>query len=315
LDDRRETKRMRFFRRLFRNQLHVDRADATTEPAETSNETAQQQQLCKYSELASRSGFSGLSLFLSFDCDTDEDAEAAESLEPWLQDLRVKTTYAVPGEQLERAAKTYRSLRETGATFINHGGQAHAAPGGERYVPVTFYDKMSTQEVQADIRRGHKICTEVLGTQPKGFRAPHFGSIQTDDQLAPVYDVARELGYTFCSTTIPRVALENGPVVERNGICEIPLFGSLYAPTSILDSWTHLEDRKNYRLSSQFFDLFKQTVDFMIERRLGGILSYYVDPAHVVGQAPFLEAMKYASRREIPSVTADDIVARFRQNK
>jgi peptidoglycan/xylan/chitin deacetylase (PgdA/CDA1 family) len=274
------------------------------EPALPHNEA----QLVAYAAKARAQGFDRLVLYLTFDCDTDEDAAAALQLDPWLRSRGIRAAYAVPGAQLERAADSYLWLKQAGAAFLNHGYQPHAQWQEDRYVPVTFYEQMSATEVEADIRRGHETATAVIGEAPRGFRAPHFGSFQSPEQLALIYRVARNLGYLYCSTTIPQVALDHGPMVARNGVFELPLFGSHLAPTTILDSWTYLEDRKTFRLGQAYFELFRDTVDYMQTKDLSGVLAYYVDPAHVIGQQPFLDAMELIAERGIASVTAEEIV-------
>jgi peptidoglycan/xylan/chitin deacetylase (PgdA/CDA1 family) len=276
------------------------------EPALPHNEA----QLVAYAAKARAQGFDRLVLYLTFDCDTDEDAAAALQLDPWLRSRGIHSAYAVPGAQLERAAASYRLLKQAGAAFLNHGYQPHALWQDDCYVPVTFYDQMSAAEVEADIRRGHETVTEVMGEAPRGFRAPHFGSFQAPNQLALIYRVARDLGYLYCSTTIPQVALDHGPLVARDGVFELPLFGSYLAPTTILDSWTYLEDRKAYRLGQAYYELFRDTVDYMQTKGLPGVLAYYVDPAHVVGQQPFLNAMDLIAERGIASVTAEEMVTK-----
>lgn len=267
-------------------------------------------QLMAYAAKAQAQGFDGLVLYLTFDCDTDEDAAAALQLDPWLRSRGIHAAYAVPGAQLERAADSYRWLKQGGAAFLNHGYQPHAQWQEDRYVPVTFYEQMCVAEVEADIRRGHETATALLGEAPRGFRAPHFGSFQSPEQLALIYRVARDLGYLYCSTTIPQVALDHGPMVARDGVFELPLFGSYLAPTTILDSWTYLEDRKAFRLGQAYFELFRDTVDYMQTNGLSGVLAYYADPAHVIGQQPFLDAMELIAERGIASVTAEEVVAK-----
>lgn len=271
-------------------------------------------QLQAYSMKARARGIEELLLYLTFDCDTDQDAEAALELDPWLRQRGIRAAYAVPGAQLERASKAYRRLHAAGATFFNHGAKPHAEWHGDHYVPITFYDQWTPDEVVEDIRRAHSIVTEVIGEAPTGFRAPHFGSYQQPEQLAVVYGAARKLGYRYCSTTIPQVGLDHGPLVDRDGLIEIPLFGSYLAPTTILDSWTYLEDRKTYRLGRQYFDLFRDTVEYMQGHRLPGVLAYYADPAHVIGQKPFLDAMELIVAKGIPSVTADELIGGARQH-
>ena len=274
---------------------------------------ANEAQFLAYSALARDQGFDRLLLYLTFDCDTDEDAAAALELEPWLRSLDIRTAYAVPGAQLERAAVSYKLLADAGAEFLNHGYRPHAEWRDDRYIPITFYDQLDIDEVESDIRRGHDAVVTIIGRAPRGFRAPHFGSFQASHQLDRIYRLARELGYLYCSTTLPQAALDHGPVIDRGGVYEIPLFGSSYSPTAILNSWTYLEDRISFRLGQQYFDLFRDTIAYMLDNKLPGILAYYVDPAHVIGQKPFLDAMEMIARLRIPSVTAEDLVRMFRR--
>jgi len=291
----------RALRRL-RKAVHGGR-DAAAEDADRA------QIFARYDALARRAGFDRLHLFLSFDCDTDEDFAVAEGLDTELRRRGIEPAYAVPGAQLRKGAAIWRRLAERGATFLNHGGRAHAEWQGDRYHPVTFYERLSAAEVVADIEQGHRDVCEVTGRSPTGFRAPHFGSFQAPEQLALVHSTARRLGYRFCSTTLPSLALAEGPVVPRDGIYEIPLFGSWHAPTTILDSWTYLADRRRYALDDAYHALFAETVERLLAAGVAGLLSYYADPAHVAGQAPFVRVLDLLERHRIPSLGPDAIVA------
>jgi hypothetical protein len=266
-------------------------------------------QLSEYAARARAAGIDRLLFYMTFDCDTDEDAAASLELDPWLHGLGIQVAYAVPGTQLKRAAASYRKLAAGGTEFLNHGHMPHAEWRESRYVPITFYDQLTAEAVVNDIRQGHATVTSVVGRPPRGFRAPHFGSFQKTQQLDLIYRTARELGYVYCSTTLPQMALDQGPVINLGGVYEIPLFGSRSAPTAILDSWTHLEDRVVFRLGGTYFDLFRDTVCFMLDHDLPGVLAYYVDPAHVIGQKPFRDAIEMIAKQRIPSVTAEELVA------
>src|SRR5262245_54263038 len=98
-------------------------------------------QLIAYGAKARAQGFDRLLLYLTFDCDTDEDAAAALELDPWLRARGIRGAYAVPGTQLIRAADSYQRLMAAGAAFLNHGYVPHAEWREDRYVPVTFYDQ------------------------------------------------------------------------------------------------------------------------------------------------------------------------------
>src|SRR5262249_43950270 len=76
-------------------------------------------QIRTYADKARGQGFDQLLLYLTFDCDTDEDAAAALELDPWLRSRGIRPAYAVPGTQLARAADSYRRLAVSGAEFLN----------------------------------------------------------------------------------------------------------------------------------------------------------------------------------------------------
>ena len=255
-----------------------------------------------YVQMARAIGLDDVRLFLSFDCDTDRDPKAALEVTTFLTALGIQGTFAVPGAELRRSSESYRQLLAKGAEFMNHGDRAHAAWAEDRFVSVTFYERMTFDEVEADIRRGHEAVEEVLGVRPLGFRAPHFGHFQEPEQLGLVHRVARDLGYRYCSTTLPSYGLEHGPVHDVGGLVELPTFGTLRSPVSLLDSWSHLSDRRDYALSDMFETLLIETIDALARLELPALLTWYVDPAHVAGQAPFERAMQELARRHIPSL-------------
>lgn len=246
-------------------------------------------------------------LFLSFDCDTDLDAAAVEEVHGFLDSLGIKATYAVPGTQLLKSPEPYRRLAERGAEFMNHGGLPHAEWREDQWVGITFYDSMSPEEVEADIRQGHEIVKEVIGQPPMGFRAPHFGCYQQPEQVDLLHRTAASLGYRYCSTTIPSVGLEYGPAYQTNGLIEIPCFGSVRNPRTILDSWTYLSDRKNYALGESYFELMAETMELFMNKQLPAVFTWYADPCHVWKQAPFVRAMEIVASHGVRSVSGGDL--------
>ncbi len=264
-----------------------------------------------YAEAGRRIGLDAPCLFLSFDCDTDLDAAAIAPVHEFLRALGIKATYAVPGAQLLKDPAAYRRLANSGAEFMNHGGLPHAELAGDHWVGTTFYDKMTPADVEADIRRGHGIVTDVIGAPPLGFRAPHFGCYQAPEQIALLHRTAASLGYRYCSTTMPFYGLERGPAVDIDGMVEFPCFGSIRNLETILDSWTYLTDRTHYALGGAYFDLMKETVDLFVARRVPAILTWYADPCHVLDQPPFMRAMEAIAKHGIPSYSGSELAARF----
>jgi peptidoglycan/xylan/chitin deacetylase (PgdA/CDA1 family) len=255
----------------------------------------------EYGRHARLQGFDRLYVALSFDCDTPEDIPAAEQVHAWLTKHGMKATYAIPGAQLLEGAETYRHLLDMGADFINHGARPHAEWRDGRYWSVTFYNEMSSAEVIEDIRKGHAICSNVLGQPPVGFRAPHFGYFQAKEQRQLMYSVLNDLGYLYSSSTLPEFGLKNGPVLCEDNIQEIALSGSYLDPFTILDSWNYIVSPTEPVLKPQYADLFIQTVDKLLELEVPGILNYYVDPAHVFKGEVFYQAMQHLLDRGVPT--------------
>jgi peptidoglycan/xylan/chitin deacetylase (PgdA/CDA1 family) len=265
--------------------------------------------LIRYRALAQAAGLDRLYLLLSFDCDTDEDVPAAKALSRELSRRGVRGSFAVPGIQLQRGAATYRRLAEEGAEFMNHGALPHAEWRDTRYYSTTFYSEMTPQAVVEDMHAGHHIVEKIIGRAPLGFRAPHFGCFQAPEQLELVYRTARDLGYRYCSTTIPDHALDRGPFYAAGRLWEVPLSGSYRYPSTLLDSWTYLSSYEEYTLKEEYYELFEETVRRLTEERVPGLLSFYVDPAHVVDQSPFLRALDVIREHEVPSLQFRDVVA------
>ena len=262
----------------------------------------------RYRAAARTLGFNAPTLLLSFDCDTDWDIDVVARLDGFLTERGIAATYAVPGAQLRKGRETYARLAARGAEFMNHGACAHAQWHDDRYHPITFYDRISAQDVVDDIEQGHEIVREITATAPIGFRAPHFGSFQSDDDLALIYRTIGALGYRYASTTIPARGLANGPAYRVAGIIEFPTFGSWSAPTTILDSWTYLTDRRHYALGEEYFVRFSETLDAVSRTGTPALLTWYADPSHVWQQAPFMKAMDLIAERNIPSLRGRDLV-------
>ena len=256
-------------------------------------------------------GIDELLIILSFDCDTPGDAVAAQALDAQLVRRGIARSYAVPGQMLLTAAESYGGLARNGASFLNHGGRTHAEKQGDRYYAVTFYDQMTADDVVSDMRVGHRIVSEIIGTAPHGFRAPHFGSFQRPAQRKLVYDTARSLGYRFCSDTLPASAYANGPVFDVGGLYEFPLTASHEDPNIILDSWNYLASRVDYHMSDDFFRRFASTIDFFADRKLPALLNFYVDPSHVANDGYFLNAIDYAMGRGARFAAFEDVLARI----
>jgi len=256
-----------------------------------------------------RRGIRGVYVILSFDCDTDEDANAALILHRWLTERDISAAYAVPGAQLERGAAIYRQIAEAGGTFLNHGALPHTLQQGDSYISSTFYNKMSLDEVRADVQHGHEIVTRVIGKAPTGFRTPHFGYFQSPEQLRFLHDLLKSMGYRFSTSTMPRTALNHHPVWQIGAFTEVPLSGWYQQPLNLLDSFTLIESPTRRIVTDSYAQRLIDTVTTLRRKKLNAILNYYVDPAHVYKTDTFTRAID-AIRQHVTLWSYDDVVAR-----
>jgi hypothetical protein len=259
---------------------------------------------------ARRAGIDRLYLIVSFDCDTPDDIAAASVVHARMRQCGITPAYAVPGELLREGAEIFRSIARSGAEFLNHGGRKHTyfdEAAGE-YRSNFFYDQQPLAALEEDLAGGDRAVREVLGAPPRGFRTPHFGTFQAPTQLRFLHRELARLGYAYSSSTAPFFGWRHGPVFDRFGLKEIPVSGGGTRPFTIIDSWGCFAapDRQlapeNYRA---------ETV--ALARRLAGgpgLLNYYADPSHVIGQPIFFETMAELARLAAP-VTFTQLLARL----
>ncbi len=261
----------------------------------------------QYASQARRQGFKRLYLVLSFDCDTPEDIQAAAPLDDWLRQHGFKTTYAVPGAQLQQGAAVYRQLADSGAEFINHGARPHTVWNGERYQSDTFYARMTPEEVVADIRSGHEIVSQVTGRPPLGFRAPHFGLLG-QPELEIIYATLRSLDYRFATTTGPRYGIWHGPRWRTHDLLEFPLTGSYASPFILLDSFRHIVSRSQRVVKDSYAASLTATVEQLLAHHIPGLLNIYVDPSMVAPNQAFYRAFERIQTLGIPSLHYRDLL-------
>lgn len=256
--------------------------------------------LRRYASFARKQGLSQPSLLLSFDCDTDRDAEVAEEVNGRLAESGVYPVYAVPGKNLERNASVYSRIAEKGYEFINHGYADHAYwdDGAQAYRSCTFYDRLTPSKVVEDIERGHRVHLDLFGKAPTGFRGPHFGTFQKRPHLRLLYKTLHRLGYRYSTSTLPNYGFIHGPLHRlRQGLVEIPVTGCFDTPLIVLDSWAFFAAPDRQFESRDYQTQLLKLVDFFVTRELPCLLNLYVDPSHVAERLEFFEAIRHAAER------------------
>lgn len=229
---------------------------------------------------------------LSFDCDTELDIEVLPTVIQRLKIMAIQPVLAVPGELIEKGSDLYVSLAKSGVEFINHGYVQHTRLElpGRVYLSNFSYHTLTRAQIKNDIILGHKSIQKVLGISPKGFRTPHFGSFQKKSQLTFLWNVLKEQGYEYSSSTTPVVGIKEGPSFNP-GVIELPVTGCPSWPMKVLDSWgfafapSRTVTKEDY---VEQISLMCQEID--AGRNL--FINIYADPSQIYDWPEFFEAIE-----------------------
>lgn len=256
----------------------------------------------RYAALARRSGIPAVYLVLSFDCDTDRDAEVVSGLAERLSDFGITAAYAVPGAQLLESPDVYRALLHQGNELLAHGFRRHTELRGGAYVSTLFYDALDEDGIGDDARASTKAYLDTFGTRPEGFRAPHFGTLSAQQRGWLYQALARE-GYRFSTSTLPAAGLCRGPAYRAGSLVELPLSGRFDAPLDILDSYNfrfaprHPQDPRAYTRA------FTGSLRWAVAQRVPFVLNTYADPSQVYDWPPFWEAIAESAALGVPAIS------------
>ncbi|NLE27116.1 MAG: polysaccharide deacetylase [Clostridiaceae bacterium] len=248
----------------------------------------------RYGNLCRQVGLRKPYFILSLDCDTVEDIKVVWELHLRLMDQGVCPVYAVPGELLKKGSEIYRDISETGAEFINHGYREHTYfdQYTGTYRSCFFYDCISQELVEKDILEGDLALKEILGIEAMGFRAPHFGTIQSGGFLAHINAFLKDLNYKFSTSTMPYYGFRYGPIFNKWGITEIPLSGTWSRPLQVLDSWGCFYAPDRTFEAQDYLTEGSKVVSFCKNKEVPAVFNYYVDPSHIYNKNEFLEMVK-----------------------
>lgn len=247
-----------------------------------------------YGKLALQAGLNKSYFILSFDCDTVEDIKVVWDLHCCLTERGVCPVYAVPGELLLKGERTYRRIAETGAEFINHGYTEHTYFNSltQAYASCFFYDRISQELVEKDILEGDQVLKEIFGIEAMGFRAPHFGTIQSGVFLANIHAFLKDLDYKFSTSTMPYYGFRYGPIFNKWGIKEIPVSGTWSRPLQVLDSWGWFFSSNRVFEAIDYLTEGSKVVNFYKNNRLPAVFNYYVDPSHIFDKNEFFKMIE-----------------------
>ncbi|MDG4717409.1 MULTISPECIES: hypothetical protein [Thalassospira] len=230
--------------------------------------------------------------FLSFDCDTNRDAEASLKIQRQLHKANIRAAYAIPGALLEKHWGTYRDLQALGGYFVNHGYREHAAiddTTGKPYSTFTYRDE-DRDIWQRDIVDGHNAIQTLTGNAPYIFRTPHFGEFNKPHQLSELYKFLATLNYRISTSTTPVFSYINGGMYGGGaGIIEIPLSGSIARPSQLIDSWGFLSAPDALGRNALIRELKSYLATLSSGSKL--LTNIYFDPADIADDQEILDLL------------------------
>lgn len=220
--------------------------------------------------------------FLSFDCDNELDTKSLKSVGDSLNDMQIKASFAVVGEILKLDPDPYLKLLKDGHEIINHGYTRHTVFNEKSgYAPCFFYNDIDAPRIEFEVEKNQAVIRDVLGVEPQGFRVPHFGTYQSKNEIAQLYQILEKSNLQY-SSSILKIYQKSFGLKSR--IVEFPLTGLYKNPIYPIDSWGLIEKGSDAKFNEQ--------ADYLRAINTPLLVNIYVDPAHVVDYPSFWSLLK-----------------------
>jgi len=246
---------------------------------------------------------------LSFDCDYVNDIAALSPLLDMLSEYSFKASFACIGKFIEKYPEEHARIVRDGHEIINH---TYTHPNNKELNPNQKFDKFTVDQKRIEIEKCHKVCKDIFGYTPIGFRTPHFGNLHTED----VYDILKGLGYKYSSSTSAVKTPNPGLPFIKNGIIEFPLSNCPKHPFAVFDTWHSLErGNGKHKGSEEFYKLSKELIDIGINTN--SYINLYFDPQDVINLKEFRLMLDYIEdkKEDIWVATYKDIFEKIYARK
>jgi len=192
--------------------------------------------------------FSSGLLTLSFDLDGRHDYECLASVYEVFGEESLPVSLALTGELAEEFKPYLKNIfRGPGVEILNHS-YSH---------PETGFALLPADKLKEEIKKAHGILTDIAEKEIRGFRTPHFMLQHTER----IYPILSEAGYLYSSSTVATAV--DSLLLQRGGICEIPLSPCIRHPFSVFDSW-HIKKMKHHEIAD-FYALFDRMLELACE--------------------------------------------------
>jgi len=233
----------------------------------------------------------------SFDYDYVSDVMCVRDLCEAFNSHGLTASHAVVGKYVEAFPRDHALLVDAGHELINH---SYSHPDGPLNHSERF-NELSPKRLEEEVAGCEHACKKALGVKPVGFRAPHFGLLNTQK----IYEILDKRKYLYSSSTNLTTTQSHGTPYHPNKqdfhkagaphyrVLELPLFACPTHYYPVFDSWHCFETGAHAR-EGQFKGLFSRALH--LAEKYGAHLNLYFDPHHVAHLREFNAVLEEAAR-------------------
>lgn len=257
---------------------------------------------------------------ITFDVEYARDAQVLRKTVELLESYEIRGSFACIGKLVEQFPKEHKVIVDAGHEVMNH---TYAHPNHDILNPGEFFNKLSREKQEFEISQFEKTSEKILGVKPVGFRAPHFGDLNSRD----CYEILEKRGYLYSSSTVLTKTHANGmpffPWKENYlhpsnefgfSVLELPVATCPKHYYSVFDSYhCYRTTPPVHGGEGEFYSLFKQALG--LARAHGTYANFYFDPSDVVGRKDFEDSLEFlSSEKEFWTAACEDIAIFFKSH-
>lgn len=250
---------------------------------------------------------------ISFDCDFPRDIKSIPKVLELLKRHDVFASFACVGQWIRRFPDEHRLIVDAGCEMVNHT-ETHPNLFHPEYdyacgegLSKERFNEISFERRQEEIFRGHETFIEVLGIEPSGFRAPHFGALHKED----VYPLLGQLSYSYSSSTVASSSPSCGlPYLTTGSIWEFPLSPCPRHPFGVFDSWHALgKHGASHSAPGDLSHLFKELCENVL--RTGGYANVYFDPYDLLHSGELERILEYVKSTQLEVIGYEKLISKI----
>ncbi len=240
---------------------------------------------------------------ITFDVEYDRDAKSLKKTLELLDSYGMQGSFACIGKLIEQFPREHALVAEGGHEVVNH---TYSHPNHDVLNPNEFFNKLSKEQQEFEIAEFERVSEKILGVMPKGFRAPHFGDLNSQS----AYEILEKRGYAYSSSTVLTKTRAGGMPFKPSrksflspahgadafGVWELPVFTCPQHFYSVFDSFHCFRTSPPAHSPEEFLELFKKSV--LIAKQCNIAATFYFDPSDVVGVKEFEECLEFLSENK-----------------